>query len=282
MLRAGIIGAGYAAAAHARGYSAIEASGVRLAVVADRHLERAEKLANRYGARAVGSMEAMLKAGVDLISVCTPTDSHAAIAIEAMTAGKHVLCEKPIARTLDQAQRMMQVSQERGVKLMIAHVSRFEPDHLKARELLDRGDLGRLCMGFQSITAPFPDWNPYWYQNAEKSGGPLLDLAIHSIDYLLWLFGSRPIRVHAVGPLNARGLATYGLISLRLEDGGMGLVETSWAQPSAQPLHLRTELVGTSGRLEWNYEGISALQVTRDKGGRRTWSWLGRTALWLS
>ena len=139
MIRAGIIGAGYAADLHAHGYAALPASRVQLAVVADRHRHRAGKLAQRYGAIPVTSLDAMLASGVDAISICTPTASHAEIAIAAMHAGINVLCEKPIARTLAGAERMIQVSQQTGAKLMAAHVTRFESEHLKAREVLDRG-----------------------------------------------------------------------------------------------------------------------------------------------
>jgi myo-inositol 2-dehydrogenase/D-chiro-inositol 1-dehydrogenase len=265
----GIVGAGFAAQNHARGYAALAESGVRLVAVADRHLERAQKLAGPHGAAAVPSLEAMLKVGVDLVSVCTPTGSHAALAIEAMRAGKHDLCEKPLARTVAEAAEMIEIARKHRVRLVPGHVTRFEPEHRKAREILDRGHIGQLRMATHSITAAFPDWNPYWYCDPAQSGGAILDLAIHSVDYLLWLFGSRPTSVCAVGRRAGQEPWTYALLTLRFENGGMALIETSWLHPPQQSLHLRCELVGSAGRIDWDYEGIAAMQVIAGQGARR-------------
>lgn len=268
MIRAGIVGAGYIAEAHARGYAA--QPGVSLAVVADPCLDRAERLAGRYHAVAVADVESMLKAGVDVVSVCTPTPTHAEIAIASLRAGVHVLCEKPIARTVAQAEAIIQAARETGVRFMVGHVSRYDADHRKAKDVLERGDLGQLQMGFQSITGPFPEWSSRgWFADVAQSGGPVLDLAIHSFDYLLWVFGSRVRRVCAVGVQRKIRAYTYALVTLRFEGGGMGLVEVSWAHPRAQSLSVRTELVGTRGRLHWDYDGIAAMQVIRDDSGKR-------------
>jgi predicted dehydrogenase len=211
-----------------------------------------------------------LEAGVDVISVCTPTPTHAELAIAAMRAGKHVLCEKPIARTPAQAEQMIAVARSTGVKFMVGHVSRYEVDHRKSKQVLERGDLGRLRMGFQSITGPFPEWSSHgWFADVTQSGGPVVDLAIHSFDYLLWVFGSPVVRVSAVGVEGKINLHSYVLTTLRFEDGGMGLVETSWSHPRAQSLSVRTELAGTRGRLHWDYDGIAPMQVISEALGKR-------------
>jgi len=260
VIRAGIVGAGYIAEAHARSYAAHP--DVRLTAVVSGHAERAESLAQRYGAQAFTDLNTLLES-VDVVSICTPTPTHAEIAIEAMRAGKHVLCEKPIARTSAQAEEMIRVARETGVKLMIAHVVRYEADHRKAKEVLDRGDLGQLRMASQSLCGPAPDWSSGgWMMDAAQSGGPMLDLAIHSFDYLLWLFGDRATRVYAMGD------DKYAQVSVRFENGGMGLVEVSWAHPRSHGLIARTELVGAQGRLSWDYDGISSMQVITDKAGK--------------
>jgi predicted dehydrogenase len=156
-----------------------------------------------------------------------------------------------------------------------AHVTRFEPEHVKAREVVARGDIGQLRMASHAITSSFPDWNPHWYADEAQSGGPLLDLAIHSIDYLLWLFDSPPVRVYAVGVKAMHDLVTYASATIRLADGGIGLVETSWAHPSAQPLQLSAELVGTAGRLAWDYAGITSMTMIDQEAGRHDFVMLG-------
>jgi predicted dehydrogenase len=91
----------------------------------------------------VPDIDALLKVGVDAVSVCVPTPAHSEAAIAAMKAGKHVLCEKPVARTLEQAQAMLDTAKANGVKFMVGHVSRYEADHRKAREIVLRGAAGR-------------------------------------------------------------------------------------------------------------------------------------------
>src|SRR5215212_2298947 len=268
MIRAGICGAGFIAAAHARAYAALPH--VQLTAVADPRPGKADQLAQRYGASAVASLEELLDAGVDVISICTPTPTHAQLTIAAMRAGKHVLCEKPIARTPAQAQTMIAAAQSAGVKFMVGHVSRYEVDHRKAKHVLERGDLGHLRMGFQSITGAFPEWSSNgWFADVAQSGGPIVDLAIHSFDYLLWVFGCPVVRVSAVGVEGKINLPSYVLTTLRFEDGGLGLVEVSWTHPRAQSLIVRTELSGTRGRLHWDYDEIAPMLVIREEVGKR-------------
>ncbi|HKG25395.1 MAG TPA: Gfo/Idh/MocA family oxidoreductase [Thermomicrobiales bacterium] len=264
-MRVGICGAGFVAQAHAHSYAA--QPDVEIAVIVDPRLEHAECLATRYGAAVSPEFAALLAPDVDAVSICTPTPTHAALAIAAMRAGKHVLCEKPIARTVPEAEAMLTVAGETGVVFTVGHVARFEDDHRKAQEIVARGDLGQLRMASQSITGPFPDWSAHgWFADAAQSGGPVLDLAIHSFDYLLWLFQDRVVRVSAVGVREKIAVDGYALVSLRFENGGIGLVEVSWLHPRGQGLLVRNELVGTEGRLCWDYDGIAALQVVKDDG----------------
>ncbi len=105
-------------------------------------------MAQQFQAGAAPDLDALIASDVDLVSICTPTPSHADIANRLMCAGKHVLCEKPISRTLEQAQSMINTACQTGVKLMVAHVSRYEVDHRKAKDVLARGDIGELRYGF--------------------------------------------------------------------------------------------------------------------------------------
>jgi predicted dehydrogenase len=279
MLNIGIIGAGYIAEAHAAGYGTLSPSRVKISLVMDTHIHRASSLARRFGANALTDLDELLASDVEAVSICTPTSTHADIAIKAMRAGKHVLCEKPIARSIAQAEKMLAVAEERGVKLMVGHVSRYEADHRKAKEVIDRGDLGTLRMGSQSITAAFPEWSAEgWFADPEQSGGPVLDLAIHSIDYLLWLFGSKPGRVFARGVKSKIHAHTYAIIIIRFEEGGIGCVEVSWAHPRQHGLKVRTELIGSSGRLYWDYDGIASMRMVRKGLGEQSLVMVGENS----
>lgn len=262
MIRAGIVGAGYIARAHAWGYASLP--NVELAYVADTDLARATALAERVGATPLDSLDALLATDVDVVSICTPTPTHAKLAMAAMAAGKHVLCEKPIARTVAEAQAMIDQAERSGVKFMVGHVSRYEADHAHARKVVERGDLGELRMASQSITGAFPQWGTDgWFGDVSQSGGPLVDLAIHSIDFILWLFKSPVVRVSAVGVKKDQPFHSYVLATMRFANGGMAQVEASWAHPAPPDagVSVITELSGTAGRLRWDYDDITSMKV---------------------
>jgi predicted dehydrogenase len=241
-----------------------------IAVVVDPRLEHAEKLAANYGAKASASFADLLAPDIDAISICTPTPTHAELAIAAMRAGKHVLCEKPIARTIAQAEAMIATAEETGVKLMIGHVVRYEQDHVRAHDVVRRGDIGDLRMITQSITGPFPDWSAHgWFADEAQSGGPVLDLAIHSFDFFNWLFQSKPVRVAAAGVQRKIPVHGYATITIRYENDNIAVAEVSWIHPRNQGLLVRNELAGTKGRIAWDYDGIAPLKVIKEDDTQR-------------
>jgi predicted dehydrogenase len=147
---------------------------------------------------------------------------------------------------------------------MVGQVSRFEPDHLKAREIMLRGDIGRLCMATETITSAFPAWDTGWFSNYDMSGGPILDLGIHSIDYLMWMFNEPVKRVYAVGSKPKGNMPTYTLLTMRFAGGGIGLVEASWGHPISHPFQYFSEFAGEKGRINWGYDNLASMQVTRE------------------
>ncbi len=264
-LRVGVIGAGLIAGEHVSAYAATP--GVQLVAVADPVAGKAERLAASVGAAVVPDLDGVLDAGVDIVSVCTPPTSHAELTIEALRADAHVLCEKPIARTLEDARRIVEASRLASGILMVGHVSRFEPDHRQAKDVVDSGHLGAVQMASHSMTTSVPGWSQDgWLTDVAESGGPLVDLAVHSFDYLAWATGSQPVRVHAVGADTAAGPATYVLTTVRYASGAIGLVETSWAHPVAHGFKLRAELIGAEGRLSWDYDHLNGGTMYRAAG----------------
>ncbi len=264
MLRVGICGAGFIAQAHAHGYASLPDMATVTTIV-DPRLEHAERLAEKFGARASADFADLLSSNIDAISLCTPTPTHAELAIAALRAGKHVLCEKPIARSVAEAETMIAAAEETGRTLMIGQIVRYEADHCRAREIVAKGEIGELRMASQSITGPFPDWSAGgWFADAAQSGGPVLDLGIHSFDFLNWLFASPVTRVSAVGAQCGTAFHGHALVTLRFQNGGMAQVESSWSHPKGQGLLARTELMGTQGRIAWDYDGIAPVQVIRE------------------
>jgi myo-inositol 2-dehydrogenase/D-chiro-inositol 1-dehydrogenase len=252
-LRVGIVGAGWIASVHGHAYRA--SPGVRVTAVTDPVTSKAERLAEQTGARVVRDLDELMAAGVHVVDVCTPPQTHADLAIRALEAGLHVICEKPLARTMDDARRMAEAAADAPGLLMVGHVSRYEPDHATAKSLLDQGRIGRLRMITHSTATSLPGWSEAgWLADTAKSGGPLVDQAVHSFDYFGWLTGSPAVRVSARGAGSGAGPATYCLAIVRYADGTIAQAEVSWAHPPARGFKLAAELVGTAGRLTWSYD----------------------------
>lgn len=274
MVRVALVGAGYIAGSHAAAYAAHPDA--EIAYVVDPVAEKAAALAERYGARPLADVEALLDSDVEALSVCTPSPTHADIAVAALAAGKHVLCEKPVARTLTDGERIVEAGRRGPGLLMIGHVSRFEPDHRAACDAVRAGRIGEVRMMSQSITGELPGWSEQgWLADPDQSGGPLLDLAIHSFDYLTWVCGGVPERVHAVGATRPDGLVDYAVATVRYDSGALAVVETSWAHPAGHGLELATELSGSAGRIAWDYAGVAVGSVKRAGAAPQAISQLG-------
>lgn len=202
MLRAGLIGTGMIAKAHIDGYEQIakEYENVALEAVCDICPDKLEHFGGSV--RKYTSVEDMLRkeqGKLDYVDICVPTYLHSAIAIQAMEAGYHVLCEKPMARTLEQAETMVEVSKRTGKMLMIGHCCRFYSVPDLIRETIARGDLGKVRSAefYREGGSKKPmGWNN-WFRDGELSGGAMLDLHIHDVDVIREFFGM-PKAVSAV------------------------------------------------------------------------------------
>jgi myo-inositol 2-dehydrogenase / D-chiro-inositol 1-dehydrogenase len=228
----------------------------------DTDRQRAVALATKYGGQAFASVEALLSSS-DIVDICTPPVEHAAATIAAARAGKHVVCEKPIARHLADARTMIAACEAAGVRLFVAHVVRFFPEFARAKAVLDSGALGRLGV-VRSVRGGAPPRHSGWFADIAQSGGVTLDVAIHDIDYQRWLCGD-VVRVFARG-LTFRGLdVDHALITLRFASGAIGHIEGSWAFPAG---NFRTafELAGTAGLLVHDSDDAQPLDVQYHSG----------------
>jgi predicted dehydrogenase len=268
-LTVGLLGAGMIAGVHAHAYR--ESPGVRLVAVADPAPGKAERLAGQHGARVVPGLADLLSLDVDVVDVCTPPTAHAEAVITALQAGRHVICEKPLTRTLQEARRVVAAAEAAPGLLMIGHVSRFEPDHLRAKELADSGELGRVRLLTHTTTTSLPGWSEAgWLADPATSGGPLLDQAVHSFDYARWVIGSPAVRVHCMAADSGAGPSTYALTTVRYANGAMAHVECSWAHPVSRGFKLAAEIVGTAGRLSWSYDHLMG-GVLHPREGEPEW-----------
>lgn len=254
-LTVGLLGAGMVAGVHAHAYRG--SPGVRLVAVADPVPGKAERIADQHGAVVVADLVALLGLGVDVIDICTPPTTHADATIAALEAGRHVLCEKPVTRTMEEARRVLAVAAHAPGLLSIGQVARFGPDHRAAYDLATSGEIGRVRLLTHSTTSSLPGWSEGgWLADPASSGGPLLDQAVHSFDYARWVIGSPAVRVHCMAADSGVGPATYALSTVRYENGAIAHIECSWAHPASRGFRLAVEIVGTEGRVSWDYDHL--------------------------
>ncbi|WP_194243882.1 Gfo/Idh/MocA family protein [Nonomuraea phyllanthi] len=273
-LTVGLLGAGMIAGVHARAYR--HCPGVRLVAVADPVPGKAGRIAGEHGAKVVPDLDALLDLGVDVVDVCTPPTAHADATIAALWAGRHVLCEKPITRTMDEARRVLAAAEAAPGLLSIGQVARYGPDHRLARDLAVSGDIGLVRMVSHSTTTSLPGWSEAgWLADAATSGGPLLDQGVHGFDYARWVIGSPAVRVHCMAAGSGAGEPTYTLATVRYENGSIAHVECSWAHPASRGFKLRAEIVGTEGRLSWDYDHMMGGVLHAREGGAEWWDVLG-------
>jgi predicted dehydrogenase len=263
-----LLGSGFMGSTHAASYAAI---GADVKVVAG---EDAARVAEPFGALAVTGWEAALEVdGVDAVDVCLPTPLHRLVAERALAAGKHVLIEKPIALSLEDADAIAAAAD--GPVLMVGHVLRHFPEIAELRRVVASGELGRpLAASATRLSAP-PDWND-WMLDAARSGGTLVDLAIHDFDVLGELLGPCA-RVHARAVAGGRHVAV-----LAEHECGEGLVEASHAMPPSYPFTANMRVLCERGVAEHRFVAgagdevdapvVSALTVSPADGEPRRFS----------
>lgn len=237
-LRIGVIGAGSIAQhRHLPEYDANQQA--EIVAVCDINQERAAEVAEKYGAKAYTDYQELLKSGeVDAVSVCTPNYLHAPISIAALEAGLHVLCEKPMATSKEEAENMIAAAEKSGKKLMIAHNQRFVPSHQKARQLIASGDLGRIYSFRTAFGHGGPEgWSVEgkegWFFQKEKAFvGAMGDLGVHKTDLIRYLLGEEITEVGAFVGTSAKDFATVddnAVCVLKTESGIIGTLAASWA-----------------------------------------------------
>ena len=247
MLRVGIVGSGVMGTTHAFAWAKTPA---QVSGIFSVDVTRAQANAEKLGARVFDSLEALLDT-CDVVDVCVPTHLHHEIVLRAARAGKHVICEKPLARTYAQGREMLDACREAGVHLLVAHVVRFFPEYAAAKFAVQRGDVGQVAVvrlmrcSFQPKVT-----TDNWFVDAEKSGGMVLDLMIHDFDYARWIAGDvETVFARSVRGLDPAAPEDYGIAILRHTNGALSNVEGGWAYP---PPMFRTgfEIAGNGGIIE--------------------------------
>ncbi|TBL75616.1 Gfo/Idh/MocA family protein [Paenibacillus thalictri] len=213
-------------------------SHVQLVAFVDPVLERAEVYAAKHGAEAFTDYNEMLaKIKPDAVSVCTPNFLHAPVAIAAAQAGAHVLVEKPMATTDAEAQAMIEAAAASGVYLMVGHNQRLMPPHVKAKEILQTGKLGKVLTFRTSFGHPGPErWSvdgrgSWFFRKNEAIMGAMGDLGVHKSDLIRYLLDDEVAEVSSfIGTLHKDGtdVDDNSTSLLRMNSGAIGTLVASW------------------------------------------------------
>ncbi len=241
-MKIGVVGAGFIGAIHLNAYANMPE--VEVVGVADTLPETAAAGAAVVGARSYSSYESLIGAEeVEIVDVCLPTTYHRELALKAAREGKHVILEKPIARTLEDAEAILEAFSAEGGRLFVGHVLRFFPEFARIKQTIDAGELGTVGVARTSRRSPFlMGWND-WYADWRMSGGVLLDLVIHDFDFLRWSLGEVE-RVYAKGVMGREyNRLDYSLVTLRFASGAIAHVEGQWGYPG--PFNYSIEVAGS-------------------------------------
>lgn len=258
MINVAVIGTGGLGSRHAANFAQID--GCRVKRVYDIVAENAENCAEPLGAEVASDFDQCLTDDIDAIVVVTPTDVHAQYCIKAAQAGKHIFCEKPMTRTLDEADQVVETVEAAGVKMMVGQVLRFFPEYQTARQMVQEGQLGNVGMIRMARINLMPRG---WFADLQRSGGVILDMIIHDFDWLLWTLGP-PERIYARGLYEQLPALDYALCTLRFPSGTVAFVEGSWAD--AAGFRTSFEITGSGGLLAHESTESTTL-VAQRRGG---------------
>jgi myo-inositol 2-dehydrogenase/D-chiro-inositol 1-dehydrogenase len=245
----GIIGSGFIADLHAAAMRMVPE--IDLVAVASPTPGKAAAFAHERGIpHAYEDYRALLeRPDIQLVSLALPNDRHADAAIAAASAQKHVICEKPLCRTLEEADRMIEACRRAGVFLFYAEELLFAPKYVRAKQLVDEGALGDVFLVHQSEEHDGPHMPWFWDVN-RSGGGVLLDMGCHSIEYGRWVLGKQPVKsVYAHMGTYLHKDRTRGedhcLCIVEYENGAVAQAENSWAKRGG--VDDRCEIYGSKG-----------------------------------
>ena len=223
-LKAAVIGVGSMGRHHARVYTALPAT--TLVGVVDRDAERVHDIGATYGVPAYTDYREMLETEQpDLVTVAVPTSLHETVASRALESGAHVLVEKPITATIEEAERLIDRADELDRKLMVGHIVRFDPSIQALKKHLDEGELGRIFQIVCRRVGPFPA--------RIRDVGVVVDLAPHDLDVMRYVSGDEPLRVYAETQQEIHTDHEDLLTALVHFRGGLtGMLEINWLTPT--------------------------------------------------
>jgi predicted dehydrogenase len=234
----------------------------------------AKKDAERYGCSYHESLEEFFKEDLQAIYIATEPSKHKEVVKEAAKRKIHILCDKPIATNLKDADEIIRISRENKIKLMIPFNPRFQPPVQKAKEMLDNGEIGEVqainAIKFGKNPCNFKDFDVSWFFNSRRSGGGGFgDIGIHAIDAIRWLAGSEVYKVYADIRIEG-GVDLMGTAIIEFENGVIATLTSGWTAPFGRAgwVWVKFEILGTKGAVVIErplYEPVSDFKIFTDE-----------------
>jgi len=261
-----LLGVGFIGKVHATAYS--QMNNAELVAIADTDDTNRHSMAEKLPAvdTYTDAEEVLKRDDIDMIDICLPTYEHKRYAIKAIEAGKHVLCEKPMALSVEETEQMIESAEKSDKKFMIAHVIRFWAEYVKAKEILDSGELGKALeiSALRLGTTPASSVGN-WMLDPMKSGGAILDLSIHDIDFVTWLLGE-PKRVYAQGIRSKYGAWDHMITMITYADETKAIVEGGWLMPPTYPFTMGLRIKCERGCIEFDFKAGVNIEKREEAG----------------
>jgi len=248
-----------------------------LAGVADENEARGRKMAQEYDTEYFESFEALSQSGIDAVIIASDNKMHLPLAKIAAAHKKHILCEKPLARTMEEAREMIAAAEKAGVILATAFPCRFIPAMRRVKQMIDASQLGRILAirGTNQGTMPGS-----WFIDPDRAGGgAVIDHAVHVTDLMRWFLSSEIKEVYAESDTRFYRIPTddCGMISMEFENGCIATLDTSWSRPAkSYPTwgNVTMKLILENGVIEIDGFNRKA-ELYSESAGRGQWLYFG-------
>lgn len=263
---------------HAESYASVtrHIANAELVGIADDDAARGREMAGKFGAAFFGSYPELLRQDIDAVIVCSENVRHRDLTVLAAEVGKHVLCEKPLAPTVEDCREMIQACEKHKVKLQTAFPCRYSAAMMQAKRAVESGQLGRILAMKGTNHGRCPGG---WFIDKKLAGGgAVMDHTVHVTDLMRWLLGSEVSQVYAEisNKMFGQDYDDTGLLTLEFQDGSFATLDSSWSRPKSFPTwgDVTLEITGTGGVLSLDLFN-QKIDVMSDASMRLTWDYWG-------
>ena len=291
-VKVGIIGSQFEGDIHAASIGMVP-DAAEVVAVASPTPGNAQKLADRYGVKRVFTdyKKMLAEKDIEMVTITAPNNLHAQMTVDIANVGKHVVCEKPLCMTLEEADLMIETCRKKGVLLMYAEELFFTPKYVKAKEMADQGAFGKLYLVKQS-EKHFGPHAPWFWEVDKSGGGVFMDMGCHGIAFCYWFLGRPKVKnVFCQMGIYAHADKTKGednsICVIEFENNTVGLVEDSWARRGG--MEDRIEVYGDGGVTYADLHMGNALPTYSETGygyavekapSTKGWTWPVFEELW--